>query len=492
MAIKKYHVSANLLNPDSKTTNQYGSERYGDSFPAGTYYILNNSNTTIYYRDGISSTTGNNIEPNNSVVVTTNSLLVVWHTNYDTDIMVASSSVALPYEPYGNSFKNWFYRERETATDTLTTLPKTIIGDGQPITSYTIKGNMSQSGKPTPQNPIYPQETGDKTANLFVNSQSGEYTGGGIIVTSDGYGRYYVSGTAQTDTEVIISLKSSFEVPMSIGQGGTGVFYLFNSKKYEYEEIGYNTQLKLYYNNDLVDYWRFADINRTNSVYTAMGGRTVNKIGIYVPAQTITNFNLSPQFTNDGSVHTQYEPYGYKIPILSGNTTTTEYLGQVQSTRNIKQLVLTGEENFTARTNTSHSFQLPITLSADIAGISSHYTSISANEIDIKTGVYVRASYTVIITDLNYSDLDNFKAFLRQQYSAGTPVTVWYVLATPTTGIVNEPIRKIGDYADSVSGANLPTTGTAEQFDVDTTLKPSEVSLTYHGWHEHQDTVFSE
>ena len=31
---------------------------------------------------------------------------------------------------------------------------------------------------------------------------------------------------------------------------------------------------------------------------------------------------------------------------------------------------------------------------------------------------------------------------------------------------------------------------TAEQFDVDTTLKPSEVDLTYHGWHEHSDTKF--
>ena len=233
----------------------------------------------------------------------------------------------------------------------------------------------------------------------------------------------------------------------------------------------------------------------TNGVWEGQS-RTVTAIDGYITIAYRAYVNANPTnsntMLNSGLTALDYEPYGIKIPILSGNTTTTEYLGQVQSTRNIKQLVLTGEENFTARTNTSHSFQLPITLSADIAGISSHYTSISANEIDIKTGVYVRASYTVIITDLNYSDLDNFKAFLRQQYSAGTPVTVWYVLATPTTGIVNEPIRKIGDYADSVSGANLPTTGTAEQFDVDTTLKPSEVSLTYHGWHEHQDTVFSE
>ena len=59
------------------------------------------------------------------------------------------------------------YRKYETATDTITSLPQTIIGDGQPISSYTIKGNMSQSGTPTPSNPVYPTECGDKTANLW-------------------------------------------------------------------------------------------------------------------------------------------------------------------------------------------------------------------------------------------------------------------------------------------------------------------------------------
>ena len=43
------------------------------------------------------------------------------------------------------SFVNDVYREYGTDTDTITSLPKTIIGDGQPISSYTIKGNMSQS-----------------------------------------------------------------------------------------------------------------------------------------------------------------------------------------------------------------------------------------------------------------------------------------------------------------------------------------------------------
>ena len=82
-----------------------------------------------------------------------------------------------------------------------------------------------------------------------------------------------------------------------------------------------------------------------------------------------------------------------------------------------------------------------------------------------------------------YTTLDAFKTFVANQYTNGTPVCVWYVLATPTTDIVNEPIRKIGTYADEVSGITIPTIAGANAIDVDTTLKPSEVSVNYHGWH---------
>lgn len=95
-------------------------------------------------------------------------------------------------------------------------------------------------------------------------------------------------------------------------------------------------------------------------------------------------------------------------------------------------------------------------------------------------------------TALNLTNIASVKAWLAAQYAAGTPVTVWYVLTTTETGIVNEPLMKIGDYADTVSATNIPTTGIPETFDVQTTLKPSKVQLTYHGWHEHADTKYTE
>jgi hypothetical protein len=61
-------------------------------------------------------------------------------------------------------------------------------------------------------------------------------------------------------------------------------------------------------------------------------------------------------------------------------------------------------------------------------------------------------------------------------------VVIWYVLATPETAIVNEPLAKIGDYADELSstdaGVTIPTAKGGNTLSVDTTVQPSEMSIT--------------
>jgi hypothetical protein len=84
--------------------------------------------------------------------------------------------------------------------------------------------------------------------------------------------------------------------------------------------------------------------------------------------------------------------------------------------------------------------------------------------------------------DTNKSVAD-FKSYLQQQYAAGTPVTIWYVLEEPETGIVNEPLMRIGDYADTVSNVSIPVITGGDTISVDTTVQPSEVTVNYKGWH---------
>lgn len=70
----------------------------------------------------------------------------------------------------------------------------------------------------------------------------------------------------------------------------------------------------------------------------------------------------------------------------------------------------------------------------------------------------------------------------------GQPLISWMIKGntvqsstpTPTTDIVNEPLRKIGDYADSISDViSIPTVRGKNVFDVDTEVKPSEVYIKY-------------
>lgn len=334
-------------------------------------------------------------------------------------------------------------RKYGTETDTITTLPTTVIGDGTPISSYTIKGNMEQSGTPTPSSPIYPSECGERTGNLINIVQPVNMSQSGYIYNGD----FFFWGENLT-------INSTF--PSSVAIVGTDGTEILNSTIYP------------------------------NTPYTVQTPNGVKSLRIYAMTAVSGYFML-----NSGSTALPYEPYGYKLSILSNSTVTNIYLGEVQSTRRIKKLVLTGEEEWQNYGQVPNAYRLSISGIQSIGNpaICSHFVNSPISKIT--SGMFTVGSTWIYIRYADVTDLADFKAYLAAQYANGTPVTVWYVLANPATGIVNEPIRKIGDYVDSVSGTGLATSGTAQEFDVGTTLKPSEVDMTYHGWHEHEDTKYS-
>ena len=199
---------------------------------------------------------------------------------------------------------------------------------------------------------------------------------------------------------------------------------------------------------------------------------------------------VMPQGTGD--LETAGDKTGqYKIPISSASTTTPVYLGEVETTRRIKKLVFEGTENWRlyalpGATNVER-FYLVVPQNAVSARsiISSHFpTKIDNSDTEhtrcgggLFNEIYIYISRSVATTA---ADL---KSYLAAQYAAGTPVTVWYALATPETGIVNEPLMKIGNYADTLSkaqaGVSIPTNNGSTTVDVDTTVKPSEVYIKY-------------
>lgn len=198
----------------------------------------------------------------------------------------------------------------------------------------------------------------------------------------------------------------------------------------------------------------------------------------------------------------------YKIPISSASTITPIYLGEVQTTRAIRKYVFDGTENWNRTSNGTYylsSSNNPINnykfINADIS-INSHFPSqgMVKSSLRVDDGksafFYTQSSSTreYYIAARDIPTLADFKSYLAAQYTNGTPVTIWYVLATPKTAVVNEPLQKIGNYADSIAssqaGVSIPTVAGDNTISVDTTVQPSEFTATWTGWHELVGKVF--
>lgn len=174
--------------------------------------------------------------------------------------------------------------------------------------------------------------------------------------------------------------------------------------------------------------------------------------------------------------------------------TTNIYLGSTQTVRQIKKYVMTGNETIS---NYASDFQRYVITIPTIPSIGTRLTPIICTHyIGIYDGrpaeqVPMNAVYTGSATDNSVliktdqtTDRNTFIAWLQEQYTNGTPVTIWYAVSTPETATVNEPLMKIGTYADTLSNAaSIPTTEGANSITVDTTVQPSEFTATWTGWH---------
>ena len=379
--------------------------------------------------------------------------------------MVNKGASALPYEPYGNTWLDSHYI-KGTDTDTITTLPAVLYPIAETAT-VGLKGNTVQNGTPTPDNPIMPQGTGERTGNLFDKDTS------------------LIQAGAQFLSNGSIELNSNYSI-WSIGVGKL--------------EAGQDYTLSL-------------DSETTSTSVCRVVGYKDGEYVINIEAKQLVNMPLS--FTmrsdcdeirfsirnnapnimlNSGSTPLPYEPYGIKIPISCGQQTETVYLGSVQSTRRVKKMVLTGQENWdSATTSYGKCFALTVNNVFPInssfcthfknSGYEGNSRSTARSSLADGDFICIRTFDVIYCRMDSAGDTEGFKTYLQQQYAAGTPVCVWYVLASSITGIVNEPLMKIGSYADSISGISIPTTAGANTLDVQTTVKPSEVTASFNGWH---------
>jgi hypothetical protein len=360
----------------------------------------------------------------------------------------------------------WYKVLFGSKTDVITEFPYIFNTMQNKLSDWELFGNEEHTGTPTFDNPIMPEGTGERTGNLFDKTFASGYN-----ISLNGNPTAY-QGDSRCATLEPIDVSNVNNVTFSFVNTASGVknfiYSLFNGSSLVTRVAGGKS-------GDTID------VSQGNKLYLCVYSNLVSVNA----AETTTKIML-----NSGSTALPYEPYGYKIGISSANTTTPVYLGEVETTRRVKKLVFDGTEEWTSSYG---SFRFTLNGYLRVRGwipYCSHYKGIDFvtggdNLQNGETAFLLTNSGNnyLYVCDTSITTIDAFKTYLQQQYAAGTPVTVWYVLATEQTGIVNEPLMKIGDYTDSMSrtqtGIDIPTVVGQNTLDVLTTVKPSSMRIEY-------------
>ena len=140
--------------------------------------------------------------------------------------------------------------------------------------------------------------------NIFPSAKAGKQTSGGITIECDGKGTYKVNGTSTVAVSLIFELEEEVTFPVSVDKGGNGKLYLGNSFENSTSEIIFCDENK--YN---IDNWILSPVNRTNTFYSALGGKVCKYIKFNIKANETINGTVKPMFTNEGDTTREFEPY---------------------------------------------------------------------------------------------------------------------------------------------------------------------------------------
>lgn len=198
-------------------------------------------------------------------------------------------------------------------------------------------------------------------------------------------------------------------------------------------------------------------ISPSNAYYARFTVASYNSQNAITQAQ-ILNFNWT---FAEGTVEIPYEPY------FNGGNATAEMLLSVgdykdeQSvldgnvTRNVGVKVLDGSESWNYysvpqgimfRTQIADS----VSSTKDGLGVLCNCYTVTSNGQRTNNTISGSSKNYDFIND-NYTTLDDWKAYLAQQYNAGTPVIIIYPLETPTTEAVEAQVLSIKDGDNTIA-----------------------------------------
>lgn len=349
----------------------------------------------------------------------------------------------------------------------------------EPIIDMQVMGNSIQNGTPTPEVPIEIESVGEKSKNLFNKNKITK--GKNLNVNTGGL---YDSATRGVSDYIPVCANQTYNVDFGIG------YQNFINQG--------STPYSVLYNSDLTF------ISQTSMTRTATGYHFTSPINGFIRLNFYIDMEDYVQL-EVGSTVTEYEPYGYKIPVkVSNNTeeiTTNIYLNEPlrkvgdyadyidfknkKVYRKVGKYAFTGKESFSkSGTTTPTSLScftdsiLPVPKINGASGLCNIGVATSSYNIHnynngffynsnkshfLKIQKSVIPNYSDSLTDAEKVAL--FKEYLASLYSAKTPVNILYELKEPTEETIELP--------------EIATLDGTTIFNIETTIKPSEFNVTY-------------
>lgn len=329
---------------------------------------------------------------------------------------------------------------------------------------YTIYGNTYQAAVPTPEQPVkiqgvgdYDEETGkykipvvSEEKNLFDGKYNVGYTGQYPNISEDSTG----CSSEWIETNKI---DNTIKIILSINTEGNYVFgYVVSNDK---EQILYRQG---------VSNTGSQEVN-AKRVVTLMES-TINTIKSY---KFVKFYYSRRQYFNYYGVYftneTEYTPYRPPItttlyldnPLYKGDFVKKDTLHRAYGVK-----FFDGSESWSSNV---YMFRRFYTILSDAAKLnpsntkSTHYQG-GTQAID-QTIVF--SNNAAFIYEDRFESVEQFKEYLAEQYTNGTPVTIVYPLATPTEKSVDLPNLQLADGFNSI--------------DVDTSVKPESMQIKFKG-----------
>lgn len=328
----------------------------------------------------------------------------------------------------------------------------------EPIIDLKISGNSIQEGEPTPETPVDIESVGDKTVNLFNKNDTSS-----IVTNLYPNSDFFATGSVWRGFIFECLPNTTYSLSKIAGQ----TCYLGSSTDYPANGVAINVKV-----NELTA--------SSISITTGENDKYLSAFFYRTNVDTIDYQTVLDSIQIEiGNTATDYEPYGYKIPVKVGGKNLVNpsllldpSLNNMYSMANNK--VTINRDNTFAWENLN-----PLTLKPN----TQYCLSLeNITLVDIRTPsnikLFIAAETTIAVFTTDSTGLACFKFFSPSgtlpyeigfiQLEEGSVATEYepYVEPTTTNIYLNEPLRKIGDYADYIDYKNKKVVRQVQELDL--------------------------